>query len=277
MSAKTITASVAAESNAATAGKKPKASRAANIARGLVIPFLLIALWQYLSTLGPTYAYAFVPLNTIFHSTIELIKTGDLFLHIGASISTALKSLVIGGSIGFLLGSLMALSRIVDALIGPLYHVLRQVPTLGLIPLIGLWFGNTEFSKILIVSLATFEVMTLNTYEGLRSVEKKFLELGKVLTFSRFQLFFRVLLPVALPSITTGLMLAVAFAWLATVGVELLFTVGPGLSVVMERAQLAERMDIVIICVTLIGLLGLAMNQVCVVLSKRLLRWRQTR
>jgi sulfonate transport system permease protein len=245
--------------------------------RGLLLPALLVGLWQFLSTRGPEYAYAFVPLNNIFHSLLDLIRSGELPLHIYASVSTALKSLVIGGGIGIALGSLMAFSRPVDIVIGPLYHALRQVPTLGLIPLIGLWFGNTEFSKIFVVSIATFEVMTLNTYEGLRSVETRYLEVGRVLTFDRRQLFFRVLLPVALPSIITGLMHAVSFAWLATVGVELLFTVGPGLSVIMERAQLAERMDIVIICITFIGLLGLTMNQLCVLLSRRLLRWRNTR
>jgi len=245
--------------------------------QGLVIPILLVLVWHYLSGLGPSYAYAFIPLRQIFHSLIELIDSGELPLHIAASVTTALKSLVIGGSIGVALGSLMAFSRIVDVAVGPRYHALRQVPTLGLIPLIGLWFGNTEFSKILVVSMATFEVMTLNTYEGLRNVENKFVEVGRVLTFNRWQLFVRVLLPVALPSIITGLMHAVAFAWLATVGVELLFTVGPGLSVIMERAQLAQRMDIVIICIVFIGLLGLAMNSCCVLLSRYLLRWRNTR
>jgi sulfonate transport system permease protein len=155
--------------------------------------------------------------------------------------------------------------------------VLRQIPTLGLIPLIALWFGNTEFSKILLVSLATFEVMTLSTYEGLRGAEAKYIEVARVLTLSRWQLLKRILLPSAVPSITTGLMHAVAFSWLATVGVELLFTVGPGLSVIMERAQMALRMDTVIICIIFIGLLGLIMNQGCVWLSRRMLRWRHTR
>jgi len=245
--------------------------------RALVLPIVLLAAWQYMSTRGPSYAYAFIPLQNIWHALLELLASGELGLHIRSSVETALQSLVIGGSIGFVLGTLMALSRMIEIAVGPIYHALRQVPTLGLIPLIALWFGNTEFSKILVVSIATFEVMTLNTYEGLRGVEKKYLEVGQVLTFGRWHLFTKILLPMALPSIITGLMHAVAFAWLATVGVELLFTVGPGLSVVMERAQLAQRMDTVIICIIFIGLLGLVMNQFCVLLSRRLLRWRNTR
>lgn len=248
-----------------------------NTLRALVLPVVLLALWQYMSGHGANYAYAFIPLQDIYRALRELIASGELLLHICASLRTALQSLVIGGSAGFVLGTLMASSRVIDMLIGPLYHALRQVPTLGLIPLIALWFGNTEFSKILVVSLATFEVMTLNTCEGLRGVEKKYLEVGQVLTFGRWHLFTRILLPMALPSIITGLMHAVAFAWLATVGVELLFTVGPGLSVIMERAQLAQRMDTVIVCIAFIGVLGLLMNQACVWLSQYLLRWRNTR
>jgi sulfonate transport system permease protein len=251
--------------------------RLGNILRGLALPLALIGGWQYASTLGSNYAYAFIPLQDIARALRELIASGELLLHIGASLKTALTGLAIGSAIGLLLGAAMALSRIVDFFIGPLYHVLRQIPTLGLIPLIALWFGNTEFSKILLVCLATFEVMTLSTYEGLRGAETKYIEVARVLTLSRWQLSRRILLPSAVPSITTGLMHAVAFSWLATVGVELLFTVGPGLSVIMERAQMALRMDTVIICIIFIGLLGLIMNQGCVWLSRRMLRWRHTR
>ncbi|HSB96122.1 MAG TPA: ABC transporter permease [Spongiibacteraceae bacterium] len=258
-------------------GLQLKRSRLANRLRGLLLPALLIGIWQYLSTLGPNYAYAFIPLQDIARGLRELIASGELLLHIGASLKTALTGLAIGAAAGLFLGSAMAFSRIVDFFFGPLYHVLRQIPTLGLIPLIALWFGNTEFSKILVVSLATFEVMTLSTFEGLRSAEAKYVEVGRVLTFNRVQLLRCVLLPSAVPSITTGLMHAVAFSWLATVGVELLFTVGPGLSVIMERAQIALRMDTVIICIVFIGLLGLVMNQCCVLLSRRVLRWRNTR
>lgn len=244
--------------------------------RGMVVPLLLLLLWHWLSTLGPQYAYAFVPLKQLVASAASLIESGELLLNIRASLWVASQSLLLGGSIGLLLGILMAYWRWLDFALGPIYHTLRQIPTMGLIPLIGLWFGNTETAKLIIVSMATFEVMLLNSYEGLKRVEPRYHELAATLTLSKPQLFRYVLLPAAMASIITGIFHAVAFAWLATVGVELLFTVGPGISVIMERAQLAERMDIVIICITTIGLLGLAMHQLCVWLASRLLAWRQT-
>ena len=107
---------------------KFKASGLGDFLRGLALPALLIGIWQYLSTLGPGYTYAFVPLGTISRSLIELVGSGELFLHIGASLATALKSLLIGGTIGVLTGSLMAFSRPVDFMLAPIYHALRQVP-----------------------------------------------------------------------------------------------------------------------------------------------------
>ena len=246
----------------------------ANIGRGLVVPLLLVATWEALSRWSPEFAYAFVPLGDIAASFLELVRSGELMEHVMASLSTALKGLLFGGAIGFAVGVLMAFFRPVDVLLNPLFQALRQVPNLALIPLIALWFGNTELSKLLVVSLSVFEVMVLNTYEGLHTVDRRLIEVGRAFTLSRAQIYRHILIPSALPSITTGIQHAVAFAWLATVGVELLFTVGPGLSVVMERAQMAARMDIVMVCLAFIAMLGYAIHHICQLATRRLLRWR---
>jgi sulfonate transport system permease protein len=79
-----------------------------------------------------------------------------------------------------------------------------------------------------------------------------------------------------MPPMFTGLQHALGFAWIATIGAELLFTIGPGLGVVMERAQIATRMDVVIVCVAAIGLVGLAINTAFIRFSTYVLRWRET-
>lgn len=243
-------------------------------AQALALPLVLLAAWELVSRQGPSWAFAFVPLSDIFHSFIELCRTDEPVVHIGASLMTALQGLVYGTAAGLAIGMAMSFSRTVETLLNPLIQALRQVPNLALIPLVALWFGNSEFSKLLVVSLSVFEVMVLNTHEGLNQVDKRFLDVARALTLSRWALFRRVQLPAAMPSIITGLQHAVAFAWLSTVGVELLFTVGPGLSTVMERAQMAARMDEVIVCLVFIAALGFAMHSAVKALSNRLLRWR---
>jgi sulfonate transport system permease protein len=245
--------------------------------RLLALPALLVALWHHASQQGVSAAYAFVPLSDIWTGFVELAGSGELLLHLSASLGTALTGLACGSIAGFLLGTLMALSRPLDAMLSPLFNALRQVPTMGLIPVIALWFGTGEFSIKLLVSIATFEAMTLSAHEGIRNVERRYLELGRSLMFSRGQTLAKILLPAAFPSLLTGLLQSVSLAWMATVGAELLFTVGPGLGVIMERAQIAARMDLVIVCLVFIGLLGTAMNAFCAALGRRVLRWQHFR
>jgi len=257
--------------------KRLKNSLRLSALQGVVLPVLLLLLWDYLSRQGAAFAYAFVPVIDIWHSLLELLTNGELLTNLLATLQTAMVGLVIGGSLGLMVGGLMGISRTVDKIIGPLYHTVRQVPLLGWIPLIGLWFGNGLTSKVLIVCLAAFYPMVLNTYEGMRHVEKQYIEVGQVLKFTRWQIFIHVLMPASLPSIITGVMHALAFAWISTVGSELLFSTGPGLGGLMQTAQSASRMDIVVLCVASIGVTGFIMNYGFSRLSRHLLRWRNVR
>jgi len=234
-------------------------------------------LWHVASQQGAAYAYAFVPLADIARGLIELLSSGELAANLMATLRTVLTGLLAGSLLGLAVGGVMGVSRLAERLVGPLYHTMRQVPLLGLIPLIGLWFGNGVFAKTLIVTIAAFYPMVLNTFEGMRNIDRRHVEVGRVLRFSRWQMFRSVLLPGALPSVWTGVLHALAFAWISTVGAELLFVSGPGLGGLMQQAQAAARMDVVVICVVSIGVVGLTMNVAPTHIGNRLLRWRNTR
>ncbi len=242
--------------------------------RPFYVPALLLVAWELLSRVSVSFRYAFVPVREISTGLFEILTNGQLLENLLASLQTTVIGLVIGSMLGLLLGSLMGVSRIAHDIISPLFNAWRPVPTLGFIPLIALWFGSGELSKIVIVVLAAFEPMVLNTYEGLRDSDSKHREVGALFQFNRRQLFFSVQLPSALPMIVTGVLHALGFAWIATIGCELLFTVGPGLGGLMEHAQMAGRMDIIILCVASIGVVGLVMNLLVEWAARRLLRWR---
>ncbi|ATE59174.1 ABC transporter permease [Thauera sinica] len=245
--------------------------------QGAILPLACIALWELVSRQGKVQSYAFVPVREIFGSLLELLASGTLLLNLLATLQTAASGLLLGGLAGIAVGGLMGASRLADALIGPLFHALRQVPILGWLPLIGLWFGNGDFPRLLIVCLAAFHPLVLNTYEGVRSIEQRYLEVGAVLRFGRLQRLRYVLLPGALPSVLTGVMHGLAFSWIATVGSELLFATGPGLGGLMQTAQAASRMDVVVICVAGIGVVGYGMHLGFALLGRYLLRWRSVR
>ena len=244
---------------------------------GWVLPLLLLGIWEILSRQGEAFAYAFVPSKEILRTLFELLANGQLLNNLAATMQTSLSGLVLGGSLGIMTGALMGSYPAIDKLVGPLYHSLRQVPLLGLIPLIGLWFGSGAFSKVLIVSLAAFYPLVLHTFEGIRQVDPRHLEVARVLRLPKWQAFTKLLWPSALPSILSGVAQALAFTWVSTIGVELLFIAGPGLGGLMQTAQAAARMDVVVVCVTSIALTGLAMNTLLSRLSSRWLSWRSVR
>ena len=147
----------------------------------------------------------------------------------------------------------------------------------GWLPLIGLWFGSGDLSKVIVVSLSAFYPAVLYTYEGLNGVEARMLEVGRLYRLTPWQTFWRIRWPSALPSIFTGLLQSVAFAWIATIGVELLFPTGFGLGTVMQHGQLQARLDIVVVCIAVVGLTGFAINLLVARLSRHALRWRPVR
>ncbi len=243
--------------------------------RGLVIPALLLAAWQWASHHSITYAYAFVPLEQVWHGLLQSLADGGLFINLGASLARTSAGLLIGSVAGLTLGGVLALSPLADKLAGTLFHALRQVPLLAWAPLIGLWFGNSEPARLLVISLAALYPVTLNTFEGLHQTEVRHLELAGLYQLSPWQQFWRVRLPGALPLVFTGLMHALTFAWISAVGAEMLFSAGPGIGSMMLTAETNQRMEIVLICVVTISVMGAVMNLGLTLLAKRLLRWHR--
>ncbi|SNR85525.1 sulfonate transport system permease protein [Methylobacillus rhizosphaerae] len=245
--------------------------------RGWLFPIALLLIWECMSRQSAEHAYAFASIPQIYHGLVEIISTGELQQGIVASLQRAFLGLLLGGFAGFIVGIIMTQWRVADVIIGPLYHMLRQVPLMGLVPLFSLWLGNGDPSKLVVVCLSAFYPLVLATYESLYQVEVKYKEVGDVYKLSRWQAFFKILLPAALPNIFTGVSFALAFAWLATIGSEILFSAGAGLGNIMMNAQAASRMDILIVLTVLIGFLGYGMNFIIQRTGRYFFRWRNLR
>ncbi len=146
---------------------------------------------------------------------------------------------IIGILLGVAFGTLLAVSRGVDRSVSPTFHALRQVAIFAWVPLLTAWLGMGESAKIVFIALAAFKSMSMNTYQGARHVPPHYVEVGRALCFSRWGMFSRVVLPAALPSILTGIRLALLHAWAATVGVEYLLGLGDGVGVLLTEGSRA--------------------------------------
>ncbi|MCP3731099.1 ABC transporter permease subunit [Sphingomonas sp. MG17] len=247
---------------------------AARILLGLVVPVLLLIWWQAQSAQGGARALAFVPLQEVGATLAAQIVSGFLLNDVLSTLSRALTGLLLGGLAGTALGVAMAMWRPLDRVVGPLYHAVRQVPLLGWLPLIGLWVGNGDATKLLVVSLAAFYPTVLNSYEGVAAVERRYVEVGSLFGFSPAQRFSHVLLPAALPLILTGFTQALAFAWIATIGTEILLGAPAGLGATMGVAQAQQRMDVILVAILAAALLGFSINHLFARLRRHLLRWQ---
>jgi sulfonate transport system permease protein len=243
--------------------------------KALLVPILLATAWQALSS-DPARDYVFVPLGDVAKSALELLRNGELFWNVLASLRKTLTALLLGGIAGLGVGTALAASNRFERAFGPALHAFRQVPGLGLAPLLGLWFGTGELAKLVLIFLAVFYPVLLSTYAGVRAIDVKYLEVARVYALGRSEVFRKLMLPAMLPFLHTGLSQAVAFAWLSTIGSEMLLSSGAGIGNLMQHAQAGGRMDVVIVCVFAVGALSMSMDQLLKRLGNHLMRWRDT-
>lgn len=137
------------------------------------IPFLLVIGWQTFSSLGAIPERILPAPTAVVKSAIHLLSTGELMNHVSVSLGRALVGFVIGGAIGFMFGLMNGVFRLSDLLFDTSIQMLRNIPHLALIPLVILWFGIDEWSKIFLVSLGVLFPIYINTYHGIKSVDKE--------------------------------------------------------------------------------------------------------
>ncbi|MDD5465161.1 MAG: ABC transporter permease [Candidatus Omnitrophica bacterium] len=214
--------------------------------------------------------------SQVVSTFIDLVKNGILIFNLKASLLRVISGFLIGASIGFVLGVLMGLSKIIEKLVAPSFHAIRQVPLLGWIPLIILWCGIGEISKIVFIALGAFYPVVLNTFQGIRSVKKEYIELSQVFEYSKIKLLRKVVFPAALPSILTGIRFSLSVSWLLVVGAEMFTAAAGGIGSMMTEGREQWRMDIVFVGIIVIGVIGFIMNNSIGLLERRFLRWRKT-
>lgn len=243
--------------------------------RGLVLPVAFVVVWQLASTFGWVNAKLIPAPWSVVETAWQTILSEDFFSGIGASLFRNFSGLFLGGIAGIALGLALGLSRWTERLVGPTFDALRQVSLFAWLPLISTWFGYDNNAKILFISLAAFYPLALNTFEGVRSVSRSHLEVGRVYGLNWNQQITKLVLPAAAPKIFIGLQLALIFAWLATVGSEfLLANWGVGIGNIVIRGREAFNVPLIIFGMLIIGLFGTFFNRVAAHLELRALAWR---
>jgi sulfonate transport system permease protein len=239
-----------------------------------LLPVVLVVGWQVAAQSGWLSTRILPAPLDVLKVGVQLASSGELYHHFLASAQRAVIGLLIGGSIGFVLGMLTGLSRTAQHTLDSTIQMVRNVPLLALIPLVILWFGIGEEGKVFLVALAVFFPIYLNTFHGLRSVDKDLIEMGRVYGLGRFALFREVILPGALPSILVGLRMSLGYMWLFLVVAETISS-SEGIGYMTMNAREFLQTDVMVLGIAFYALLGKSSDVLAGLLERHCLKWHK--
>ncbi len=220
-----------------------------------LLPALIIFFWWIGSQLNIFNDYIMPSPQKVLESAYILIKKGSLQQHLMVSLYRVLSGFVITFVIAFPLAIIVGLNQTVLKYLMPLLQFIRHIPPIALIPLLILWFGIGEMSKLSVIILATFFPIFLNTLNGIVNCDKNLIEVGKVYGFSKKNIFFKIILPQAMSSVIVGMQLGLGYSWRSLMGAELI-AASSGIGYMIIEAEQLSRPDIVLVGILTIGFIG---------------------
>jgi len=237
-----------------------------------IVPILLILVWQAAGQTGMLRAQILPMPTAVATAAWTLARTGELWSHIEISAWRALNGFAIGGGIGFALGMANGLSRLSEAVLDSTLQMVRNIPHLALIPLVILWFGIDEQAKIFLVALGVFFPIYVNTLHGVRSIDRQLLEMGGAYGMTGRQIFLRIVLPGALPSVFVGLRYGLGIMWLTLIVAETI-SASSGIGYMAMNAREFMLVDVVVFAILIYAALGKLADSIARLLERVCLAW----
>lgn len=248
------------ESEPATSTRTKPASGglppAAKAGVGAIVPLVLLSLWWLVTDGLEIFSpIQLPPPQDVLNAGIGLFESGLLAEHMSISLQRVLLGFAAGALLGLALGSLLGLSKVADHLLNPTVGAFRAVPSLAWVPLLLLWVGIGEDSKVLLIAIGAFFPVFTSVHSALRHVDPQLVEAGRAFGFHGIRLLGTVQLPAVVPPVFSGLRLGLAQAWLFLVAAELL-AAAEGLGFLLTESQNNGRTDRLLLAIVLLALLG---------------------
>jgi ABC-type nitrate/sulfonate/bicarbonate transport system, permease component len=235
------------------------------------IPIVVLLCW-YFATRQQSSASLFPQPGEIGAAVVRLTKSGALASNIGISTARAVAGFAIGGLIGFALGVANGQCRLAERILNTPIQMIRNVPHLAMLPLILIWFGIGETAKIILISLGTFFPIYLNTFHGIRYVDRGLVEMGRIYGLSGWQMFRHITFPGAMASILVGVRQSLGRMWLTLIVAETV-AAKSGIGFMAINAREFMLMDVIVLSLIIYALLGSLSDYAAGLVEKRILQW----
>ncbi|WP_050467168.1 aliphatic sulfonate ABC transporter permease SsuC [Herbaspirillum chlorophenolicum] len=239
---------------------------------GWLLPLALVAWWEIAAQAGWLSSRILPEPWAVLKAVWNLSASGELWRHLAVSSGRAASGFAVGAGLGLVLGLLSGSLRSAELLLDTTLQMVRNIPALALIPLVILWFGIDETAKLFLVSVGVFFPVYLNTFHGIRSVDKGLIEMAKSYGLSGWALYRDVILPGALPSILVGLRFALGLVWVLLIVAETI-SAQAGIGYMTMNAREFLQTDVVLVGILLYALLGKLADSAARALERFWLRW----
>lgn len=234
---------------------------------------ILLALWETGRATHLVNPEIFPSIGAVLESAVTMTRDGSLQFHMYASFLRVLCGFSLGIGMAILLGFLIGWFRVVRMLMDPAINFFRALPPIALIPLMIIFFGIGETSKIIVLTYASFFPALVVIYQALIGLDPIFVRAAKSLGATNSEIFRKIVLPQLLPAIITAARVSLGVCWATLVAAELI-AAQRGIGAMMVEAQNFFQMAPLVLGILLIGLISLAMDAVVRTIERRVTAWQ---
>ena len=249
-------------------------SRRASLSLRVLVPVSIFGLWWLLTGTGVIAATKLPSPASTWDAFVDLWVHQDLLGDIGISVARAAVGLAIGAGVGLVLGIIVGLFALGEELIDSSMQMFRTIPFPAVIFLFIVWFGIGETAKVGLIALATLFPMYLNASNGVRNVDRKVVEAARSFGLRGSRLVRQVVIPLAMPSILTGLRFATGVSVIALVFAETI-NANQGIGYLVSQASSFNNVPDLVVCIILYALLGILADTLVRILERSLMPWRR--
>ncbi len=270
-----ISAAEAASGDVSAPGSRPmvRGDRTLRALLALLLPLGLAIGWELAVRAGLAQGRLLPPPSRVLAMLGGLAASGELWVHVQATLVRVASGFVLGAGLGIALGALTGTLPLARHLLDPAFQALRAVPSLAWVPLFILWLGILETPKVVLIAVGVFFPVYVGVSGAIASVDRKLVEVGRIFRLSRTALARRILLPAVLPATVVALRTGLGLGFLFVVAAELMGA-SEGLGYLLVDGQQFGKPEQILAAILAFALLGKAADTVLVVLTRPLLRWQ---
>lgn len=244
-----------------------------NSLSGLIPIIIFILIWEVAANIADNQLYP--PFSDVLKEFYNLLFVNRiLWTNFLASLSRVLMGFLIGSSTGFLVGIVMSRNPILEKIFSPIISIIYPIPALGWLPLLMLWIGINDMLPVIIISICSFFPIMYNTVTGIKNVDQSYIKAAKTVGATEREILWKIILPLAVPNIFTGLKLEAGMAWRVIIAAEMV-AIPSGIGVLLMKAESLVRVDILIVCLMVLSLMCFLFEKIIIVIEDRLTcNWR---